>query len=1041
MASDQNDLPQPLLEPPNPMGLPEGDDHPHSLTSVVIRQMQHVALSSPHPSVSSSQSSISSFINLSPTFERDGPPDEEGFVDALNLIHGGRYSNSKNVAFLQDILLPVMGTERPPLKELSVTHFADHNTGSGFSASLKKPWKPEDFSVKEIVSTSPTKLSFAQPRGQNQELAERNLPPQPQLQATSATRVCQPTSRSPGHSSSEKGMDTRSSPPLDRTLARSLFLSDESSPTHSACRELDLGIRAKSVAQNTVGSLSAQGSESAQYATQQNSSSIADLHSVENPLEPSPSLSPPKHGRNSPPGGSGQNAHNPGGPIKKFRSNSGDFADPAAFSSSSMDTSDDMGILPTVAGDFLQRGISDPLAPPASLFSFSSSVFSSSLSSLQRAESESQFQSGLRSESTPRLAQLSLQPRQTARRSGSHQQQRQASTQDIGAEAEAKLAPSFIRSRTQPAHLNSLEPVAPVLPSIPRGAAEPIKRVSADTIAAVLRGEYSEQLQRVYILDCRYEYEYAGGHIIGAIHMDSRERLEHFLEEKLRESSPTCKLGIVFHCEFSSNRAPFASRIFRELDRQAHEYPQLGFPEVVILEGGYREFFKSFPSLCTPQAYVSMWDASFAKECKEEHRKHRRSWGSSKNQGMGTQHRRGGLNRDNDNDGERRQALMRRGSSAYALGRMSRHSRSAASSPGLTPIDMRFDVASQSGFGDSAEENVSISVRESLAQSGRPSSRKLHRDSCASPSSRQLFSPDFMRQDLHESAPVIQSDERSPILDVVTPSADVVMQFFVPNATTPPPMLDTFAYLPSHRHNRSQPAVAATALVSSQRLGVGLGLGKRDRDKKEQQRLRERLSGRRAEALRVSQSTSDLSPVFAGNRCNPSSLPSSMPASPSFCRPPDASVQAAHDSADSLSVSSSPRCEPSRSSPHTRPLLINVKSSPSSGNSSMSTELSPLGERSARIPARRASFVFVSSASPVATLSPSRLTDVSDLLLLRGGPVLRQAQQQLGASNSNGQLFPSSISPDGPLQSQEEHQQKAIRTPPESSARAQLFSS
>ena len=54
---------------------------------------------------------------------------------------------------------------------------------------------------------------------------------------------------------------------------------------------------------------------------------------------------------------------------------------------------------------------------------------------------------------------------------------------------------------------------------------------------------------------------------------------------------------IIFHCEFSQKRGPRALRMLREIDRQLNynDFPNLYYPEVYILEGGYSNFHKQFP--------------------------------------------------------------------------------------------------------------------------------------------------------------------------------------------------------------------------------------------------------------------------------------------------------------------------------------------------------------------------------------------------------------------------------------------------------------
>jgi hypothetical protein len=47
---------------------------------------------------------------------------------------------------------------------------------------------------------------------------------------------------------------------------------------------------------------------------------------------------------------------------------------------------------------------------------------------------------------------------------------------------------------------------------------------------------------------------------------------------------------LIFHCEFSSERAPAMMKHLRKLDRAKHRYPKLDFPEIYVLKGGYKVF-------------------------------------------------------------------------------------------------------------------------------------------------------------------------------------------------------------------------------------------------------------------------------------------------------------------------------------------------------------------------------------------------------------------------------------------------------------------
>lgn len=140
-----------------------------------------------------------------------------------------------------------------------------------------------------------------------------------------------------------------------------------------------------------------------------------------------------------------------------------------------------------------------------------------------------------------------------------------------------------------------------------RGKHQDLKMILPSTLADVLQGKYRSVVDEVIIIDCRYPFEYEGGHIQGAINVYS---LEALLAEFFGDSAtpPDGRQILVFHCEFSSERGPKLSRLLREKDRQIHilQYPALKHPEIYVLEGGYKAFYEEFRDLCTPQGYIPM---------------------------------------------------------------------------------------------------------------------------------------------------------------------------------------------------------------------------------------------------------------------------------------------------------------------------------------------------------------------------------------------------------------------------------------------------
>lgn len=79
----------------------------------------------------------------------------------------------------------------------------------------------------------------------------------------------------------------------------------------------------------------------------------------------------------------------------------------------------------------------------------------------------------------------------------------------------------------------------------------------------LLAGEYSSRITQLHVIDCRFEYEYIGGHIINAVNINSTQGVEeYFLGSDISKPRPSTsaeagqKTVIVFHCEFSHERAP-----------------------------------------------------------------------------------------------------------------------------------------------------------------------------------------------------------------------------------------------------------------------------------------------------------------------------------------------------------------------------------------------------------------------------------------------------------------------------------------------------
>ncbi|TWU74533.1 cell division cycle- protein [Metarhizium rileyi] len=174
------------------------------------------------------------------------------------------------------------------------------------------------------------------------------------------------------------------------------------------------------------------------------------------------------------------------------------------------------------------------------------------------------------------------------------------------------------------AHTSSLKSVMdieevhePVLPHfLLEDPIDSIPRIARETLLDVLDGKFAEHFDQKMVIDCRFEYEYDGGHIEGAVNHNDKE----LLATQLFQTPITGRTLLIFHCEYSAHRAPLMARHVRSHDRtvNAEHYPKLTYPEVYILDGGYSGFFAEHRGRCYPPDYVEMSDEKHQRTCERE---------------------------------------------------------------------------------------------------------------------------------------------------------------------------------------------------------------------------------------------------------------------------------------------------------------------------------------------------------------------------------------------------------------------------------------
>ncbi|KAK6023551.1 rhodanese-like protein, partial [Ostertagia ostertagi] len=154
------------------------------------------------------------------------------------------------------------------------------------------------------------------------------------------------------------------------------------------------------------------------------------------------------------------------------------------------------------------------------------------------------------------------------------------------------------------------------------------RRIDARTLSRLMKSMSSQEFNEKYVLvDCRYPYEFNGGHIKGAINVfDTTKCEEVFYPVQL----------VASRRDSQSDTDLLLAQTLRSVDRQRNVdvYPKVDFPEIYVVDKGYRNFFETFADstpdkhLFEPCNYVEMVDGRFAHHLRQ-YNFHKKSWGNS----------------------------------------------------------------------------------------------------------------------------------------------------------------------------------------------------------------------------------------------------------------------------------------------------------------------------------------------------------------------------------------------------------------------------
>lgn len=161
------------------------------------------------------------------------------------------------------------------------------------------------------------------------------------------------------------------------------------------------------------------------------------------------------------------------------------------------------------------------------------------------------------------------------------------------------------------------------IPTLPLSYTDSFPRITKETLLGCIDRKLDLCFDRLIIVDCRFRYEYEGGHIDGAISLAPRFGSivdTNFFDDLIPGKSDQGRTFICLYCEFSQYRSPLVADRIRSNDRQydIERYPALLYPDIYILDGGYNSFFNAYPERCVPQAYIQMTHPVHQRVCEEE---------------------------------------------------------------------------------------------------------------------------------------------------------------------------------------------------------------------------------------------------------------------------------------------------------------------------------------------------------------------------------------------------------------------------------------
>ncbi|CAD8120597.1 unnamed protein product [Paramecium sonneborni] len=129
----------------------------------------------------------------------------------------------------------------------------------------------------------------------------------------------------------------------------------------------------------------------------------------------------------------------------------------------------------------------------------------------------------------------------------------------------------------------------------------------------------------ITLFDCRYLFEFEGGHIQGATHLCNPFEIDSIFFKQI----PAVKPVIVLYCEFSEKRSVQIYKQIRNMDRNLNNYPNLHYPDLYILNKGFSNYSLQYPSQVEGK-YIRMDSKEYSTQFKEQKSQTDNQWNSLK---------------------------------------------------------------------------------------------------------------------------------------------------------------------------------------------------------------------------------------------------------------------------------------------------------------------------------------------------------------------------------------------------------------------------